>query len=797
MTCATFGGLGTFKLEGVNHVHPVVHRPDVEYVDVGDLLDGRAYLKSADRAILDRIFILQRALLSMLFNFAQSGHPGGSISVSRALIVLFLTDRTAYDIGDPWRRDADIVSMAAGHKAMGWYAFNAILNEAVRQAKPGLLSANRKNSLFLEDLLGFRKNEAVLTPLREKFRSKCLDGHPTPATPFTYLATGASGVGVASTAGLAIAARDVHRTMPPRVYCLEGEGGMTPGRVEETLQIAERAQLGNFIMVVDHNDASIDVPGVCAGDYTFVKPEERGLLHGFNTAVADGKNFDQVVAAFDYACQYFQHTRPAMIVLRTEKGEGYGIGTNKSHGAGHKMDSDAYFAAQKVFRETFGVELPKGAGGSAAAVEENFWKSLLTVRAVLQKDAAVREFIAERVEVAKVRLGKLAEQRDRFNGNGSSRTPDLTAIEQLDPAHPPEAIQPKPGAKMALREALARTLGEINRVSKGGVFLAAADLYGSLDFPKGIEYVPVDTGHPDGRVVATGITEDGFSGVMAGICAYGRHIGAGGSYAAFMTPMGFTAARLLAIGHEVSGRTANPLILVGGHAGPKTGEDGPTHADPQALSAWASFPRHSAITLTPWDNLELWPLVISALKTRPRPAVIVPFVTRPQETVIDRAGLGLAPAIEAVKGVYHLLPAREGEVDAYVVLQGSAVVHELLSNDREVLFDILESGLNIGFVYVSSAELFDALPDVERRVLWNEQMAGRAMGVTDFTLDTMMRWIPTEEGRESSLHPFKAGRFLGSGIGPHVLKQGGLAGEDIRNAVIEFAKRISAEHAAR
>ncbi|MBI4179309.1 hypothetical protein HY522_07810 [bacterium] len=798
MTCATYGGLGAFKLEGANHVHPVVNRPDAEYADIGKLLAGRPYLKNPDRDILERIFILHRATLSMLFNFAQSGHPGGSISVSRALIVLFLTDRTAYDIADPWRRDADIVSLAAGHKAMGWYAFNAILNEAVRQARPDLLSQDPKRSLFLEDLLGFRKNESVVTPLRKKFGSKCLDGHPTPATPFTHLATGASGVGAAATVGLAIAARDVHRLLTPRVYCIEGEGGMTPGRVEESLQIAERAQLGNFILVVDHNDASIDVPGVCAGDYTFVKPEERGLLHGFNTAVADGKNFDEVVAAFDYACQYFEHVRPAMIVLRTEKGEGYGLGTNKSHGAGHKMNSDGYAAAQKIYRETFGVELPKPpAGGGADSVEADFWNNLLTIRRVLQKDAEMREFIAERINVAQKRLGEIAAQRKRFaataevsaKGNGAGAAADLSAIETLDPERPPAGILPKPGDKMALRESLARTLGEINRVSKGGVFIAAADLYGSLDFPKGIDYVPVDADHLDGRVVATGITEDAFSGVLAGISAYGRHIGAGGSYAAFMTPMGFTAARLLAIGHEVGGRTGNPLILVGGHAGPKTGEDGPTHADPQALSAWASFPKHSAVTLTPWDSRELWPLVIAALRSRPKPAVIVPFVTRPQETVIDRATLGLAPAEEAVKGVYPLFSPREGKVDAYVVMQGSAVVHELVANEGEVLLDILASGLNIGFIYVASPELFDAMPEPRRAALWNEDMSRLAMGVTDFTLDTLMRWIPTDAGRMASLHPFKAGRFLGSGVGPHVLKQGGLAGEDIRAAVIAFAKR--------
>jgi len=52
------------------------------------------------------------------------------------------------------------------------------------------------------------------------------------------------------------------------------------------------------------------------------------------------------------------------------------------------------------------------------------------------------------------------------------------------------------------------------------------------------------------------------------------------------------------------------MILVCAHAGLKTGEDGPTHADPQALQLLQeNFPKGTMITLTPWDPQELWPLV--------------------------------------------------------------------------------------------------------------------------------------------------------------------------------------------
>ena len=83
--------------------------------------------------------------------------------------------------------------------------------------------------LRLEDLLGFRRNPTSATPLFRKFGAKALDGHPTPATPFVQLSTGASGVGVASSIGLALGARDYYGTKAPRVHIVEGEGGLTPG----------------------------------------------------------------------------------------------------------------------------------------------------------------------------------------------------------------------------------------------------------------------------------------------------------------------------------------------------------------------------------------------------------------------------------------------------------------------------------------------------------------------------------------------------------------------------------------
>ena len=89
-----------------------------------------------------------------------------------------------------------------------------------------------------EDLLGFRRNLTQPTPLFREFHSKSLDGHPTPVTPFVRLSTGASGIGVGSSLGLAVGAADAYGDDAPWVHMIEGDDGLTPGRAAEIASAA-------------------------------------------------------------------------------------------------------------------------------------------------------------------------------------------------------------------------------------------------------------------------------------------------------------------------------------------------------------------------------------------------------------------------------------------------------------------------------------------------------------------------------------------------------------------------------
>src|SRR5574341_1827716 len=122
---------------------------------------------------------------------------------------------------------------------------------------------------------------------------------------------------------------------------------------------------------------------------------------------------------------------------------------------------------------------------------------------------------------------------------------------------------------------------------------------------------------------------------MAGLSSFGHHLGVSSSYGAFIGALEHVAARLHGIGQQAklgADGAYDTWIMISAHAGVKTGEDGPTHADPQVLQLLQEcFPGKVLITLTPWDAQEIWPLLIAGLKVRP--AILAPFVTRPADVV--------------------------------------------------------------------------------------------------------------------------------------------------------------------
>ncbi len=756
-----------------------------------------AFLKPEPVAVegletLEALDAAYRALCAILYNFVPgSGHPGGSISSGR-IVSSLLYKHLRYDFSRPDTFDADLLVYAAGHKATGLYAMYALRDELVRLARPELLPASRRR-LRLEDLLGFRRNPTQSTPLFREFKAAALDGHPTPMTPFVPVATGASGVGDTSAVGLALAAMDAFGPQGPRVHILEGEGGMTAGRVHEAIATAATAGLSNAVMHIDWNQASIDSDRVTAegdqpGDYVQWDPRELMVVHGWNLVEAgDGSDFRRVMAAQEAALA-LDNGFPTAVVYRTTKGWRYGIEGKASHGAGHAFCSEAFYQALEPFETAFGARLPRFSGEKTPeSVEAAYWEILKGVRTAFESRPEVARFAASRVAEAARSVPKGRPVREGG--------PDLEALDRagLKPEETPEELRLAPGKPATVRGALGQALGYMNRLTRGAFLACAADLAESTsvspigkEFGKGWFHA---VRNPGSRLISVGgICEDAMGGVMAGVSSLGLHIGVSSSYSAFIAALEHVPARLHCIGqqmrHEATGEPRRTWIMVNAHAGPMTGEDGPTHACPQPLQLLQdNFAKGSAITLTPWDPAEVWPLLVASLQARP--ALLAPFVTRPALPVPDRAALGLPPAHAAAKGVYAM--RRGGK--AAVVLQGHGVAACFV---RDVLPKLDAKGVKLSVYYVTSAELFDRLPDDEKRRVFPPETAMRAMGITDFTLPTLWRWVRSDEGLEASLHPLKRQGYLGSGSWDKVLEQAGLDGRGQLPAVEAWVKAVDA-----
>jgi transketolase len=753
------------------------------YIDITDYPDRPEPVAKRSIEILDDFDLWYRTLCAILYNFASSGHPGGSIS-SGHMVAAALIETMDYNIGDPDQPDADLISYAAGHKALGLYAMWASRNEMVKIGRPDLLPEDSKQ-LRLEDMLGFRRNPVHDTPLFKKFKAKPLDGHPTPLTPFLKLATGPSGVGVPSSLGLALGALDRYGKDAPKVHIIEGEGGMTPGRVSEAAAAASAGQYSNVIMHIDWNQASIDSNSVCRdgdkpGEYVQWNPMEFFYMHDWNVIrVPDGFDFDMVIRAQKMAKEGLSD-QPTAIVYRTTKGWKYGIEGKDSHGAGHKFGSEGYYQAVREFEKRFDVELPRHREEKTPEEQERlYYDTLMVLRKVAESEKQIAEYVGEKMAKSKENLEKL-NRRPREN---CANLNIIYTDSSLDSKTIPDELKLEPGTATTLRGELGKTLGYLNKKTNGGFIAGAADLLGSTSvnklgagFPDGFYNF---VSNPDSRLIsAGGICEDALGAIMTGLSSYGFNIGVTASYAAFIAALEHIAARVHCISqqarHDFAGDPFKTFIMICGHAGLKTGEDGPTHADPQALQLLQeNFPAGKSITLVPWDPQELWPLVMEGLKKRP--AVLAPFVTRPNETVVDREKYKLPSATAAIDGVYQFRKAdpKSKEYHGSIILQGSAVTNDFVTY---VLPRLDESGYNMNVYYISSAELFSMLPDRKKHEILPEKIMGEAMGITGFTMPTMYRWITSELGRKYTINSFVRGIYPGSGKAEVVMKEVGLNG---------------------
>lgn len=231
---------------------------------------------------------------------AKSGHPGGSLSISDLLALLYFEVMNV-DPKNPKMENRDRLVLSKGHTAPALYAVLA-----------------ERGFFPVEKLSTFRKIDSNL------------QGHPDMnKVPGVDMSTGSLGQGVAAAGGMALAAKLDNKDY--RVYTILGDGELEEGQVWEQAMFAAHYKLDNLTAFVDFNGLQID------GDITKVMNptpiDKKFEAFGWNVITANAHDIAELKAAIDKAKTV--KGQPTVIIMNSVKGKGVSFMENQAgwHGA--------------------------------------------------------------------------------------------------------------------------------------------------------------------------------------------------------------------------------------------------------------------------------------------------------------------------------------------------------------------------------------------------------------------------------------------------------------------------------
>lgn len=247
----------------------------------------------------DKAKELRREVLKMI-NQANSGHPGGSLSMIEMIVALYYYKMNVDPLNPEYNlRDRFVLSK--GHAAPALYATLA-----------------DKGYFDKEILKTFRKYKSPLQGHPDKKKLVGVDA-----------STGSLGQGVSVATGMAIGAKALKNDV--RVYCILGDGELQEGQVWEAAMAAAHYKLDNLTLFIDNNGLQIDGETKDVMDVGNIAAKYRAF--GFEVIeVEDGNNIEEIIDALDMEV----YRKPKCIVAKTVKGKGVSFMENQVgwHGRG-------------------------------------------------------------------------------------------------------------------------------------------------------------------------------------------------------------------------------------------------------------------------------------------------------------------------------------------------------------------------------------------------------------------------------------------------------------------------------
>lgn len=243
---------------------------------------------------------------------ANSGHPGGSLSIADIVAYLY-SEVLRVDPQNPRWEDRDRLVLSKGHTCPALYAMLA-----------------EKGFFPKEELTTFR---AI---------GSRLQGHPdmnkAPGVDFT---AGSLGQGVSAAAGMALAGKLSGKDY--RVYAILGDGEIEEGQVWESAMFACHYQLDHLCYIIDNNNLQID--GTVSEVSAPYPIDEKFAAFGFEVININGHSFEEMEAAFDKLKSITG--KPCAIIAKTVKGKGVSYMENQAGWHGKAPDDAQYEQGMK------------------------------------------------------------------------------------------------------------------------------------------------------------------------------------------------------------------------------------------------------------------------------------------------------------------------------------------------------------------------------------------------------------------------------------------------------------------
>lgn len=249
---------------------------------------------------------VRKMALEAVFS-ANSGHPGGSLSVADILTYLYMEEMNI-DPANPKNPDRDRLVLSKGHCSPALY---------------GVLA--ERGFIPKEDIKTFRQIDSYL------------QGHPDmKGVSGVDMSTGSLGQGISAACGMAQCAKLDKKDY--RVFVVLGDGEAEEGQVWEAAMFAAHYKLDNLIVFLDFNGLQID------GDIEKVMNptpfDKKFEAFNWNVLYADAHNFEEIEDAVNKAKT--TEGRPTLILAKSVKGKGVSFMENKAEWHGSAPNSEQY-----------------------------------------------------------------------------------------------------------------------------------------------------------------------------------------------------------------------------------------------------------------------------------------------------------------------------------------------------------------------------------------------------------------------------------------------------------------------